>query len=384
MFFVSAAWPQDLPESVTQPYVAYTQALEAGDLEAALEAAGAARSAGESARIDPFTLAVLTDNHAELLAALGQHRDAARAYAASAELLDGLNEDWLTRAQTWRLAASSALDGRLTRDAVTYIANARDRIGRADLTDSSVGEEASQIILTEVTERARAGRHVPAGLIAREGLESDLLAAAPPSATMGMLAFHAGVAEFLQAERSRPRTGSRVQPHMSSDSRAAFWLSAAHYFLASAGMEGETVDAMELWTEYLRNKLSSGELIDLDRQLSQAGYLLPPEARERRLARQRLECGDNCVDAELLEGGHPRYPIRAGLAGAEGFAVVRFDINPEGGTDNIRVLYSLPYSDFGVEAVRMVERWRYSPRTIDGEPVWCRGFVTQFSFSIRG
>ena len=58
----------------------------------------------------------------------------------------------------------------------------------------------------------------------------------------------------------------------------------------------------------------------------------------------------------------PVYPRRARHRGLTGKVDVEFVINPDGGTDSIRVLHSEPGAVFAESAVDAVNKWRFIPR----------------------
>jgi len=391
---VSVSVAQELPASVTDAYMAYTEAVEANDLEAARRAAREAWQAGEAAEIDAFTLAILADNYAQLSGVFEEYRNAANAYARAGELLDEIEEDMLLRAQTWRLAAESALAAERRREYRSYLQNARQRIESADAANAHVANEAANIVLLETSQLWGAGSHLRAGRLAVAAFESGLLEGAPPSQALGMLAFYSGASAFVRAYHGAVNTisysssaGSRIRVNTASNAEAAFWLSAAYYFMEEAGVEGRVKNGVRIWSEHIRSEMTPGNREELLRRLSEADYLVIPVEDvpgESDMEGEASGSTSVIVRAVRIHGPAPRYPLNALEAGVEGFAVVSFDVSPEGETDNIHVLYSIPYSDFGAASMRVVENWRYSPKTVDGDPVWSRELVTQFNFSVEG
>ena len=65
----------------------------------------------------------------------------------------------------------------------------------------------------------------------------------------------------------------------------------------------------------------------------------------------------------------PKFPRRALDQGLEGWVDVRFLVTAEGETAEIEVLDAEPGGAFDEAAVDAVERWRFKPRRVDGEPV---------------
>lgn len=64
----------------------------------------------------------------------------------------------------------------------------------------------------------------------------------------------------------------------------------------------------------------------------------------------------------------PRYPAAARRAGVQGPVVVRGIVRRDGTIDNVEIIKDLPYG-LGEEARRAVNRWRFRPATLHGEPI---------------
>lgn len=102
-----------------------------------------------------------------------------------------------------------------------------------------------------------------------------------------------------------------------------------------------------------------------------------------------IDIGDNIGfglnpdrDAQPLVRIEPRYPERALTRGTEGWAMVQFDVTPEGTTINCEVIEADPPGIFNREACRAVGRWRYQPKIVDGQPVPRFGVQTVFEFNL--
>lgn len=81
----------------------------------------------------------------------------------------------------------------------------------------------------------------------------------------------------------------------------------------------------------------------------------------------------------------PVYPDSARRRGIEGYVKLAFTITPDGKVENIRVLESLPANVFDREARRAAVRWRFSPRSEDGQLVAREAVKTlQFRLDKRG
>jgi protein TonB len=65
----------------------------------------------------------------------------------------------------------------------------------------------------------------------------------------------------------------------------------------------------------------------------------------------------------------PDYPRDAMMSGTQGYVVVEFTINLEGGTQDISVVDASPQRTFDQAARRAVSRWKFQPLIENGQPV---------------
>jgi len=65
----------------------------------------------------------------------------------------------------------------------------------------------------------------------------------------------------------------------------------------------------------------------------------------------------------------PEYPRDAMMSGTQGYVVVEFTINLEGGTQDIAVVDATPQRTFDQAARRAVSRWKFKPLVENGQPV---------------
>lgn len=80
----------------------------------------------------------------------------------------------------------------------------------------------------------------------------------------------------------------------------------------------------------------------------------------------------------------PRYPDRALMRGIEGDCTVEYTVREDGTVENIRVVESACDSYlFEKAAVAAAARFRYQPRTADGQPVAVKGVRNTFEFRIE-
>lgn len=77
----------------------------------------------------------------------------------------------------------------------------------------------------------------------------------------------------------------------------------------------------------------------------------------------------------------PQYPNRALQRGIEGWCQVEFTVNENGGVEDPRVVDGEPEGIFDSASLRAVSRFRFNPRTEDGEPVKTHG--VQYVFTYR-
>ena len=87
-------------------------------------------------------------------------------------------------------------------------------------------------------------------------------------------------------------------------------------------------------------------------------------------------------DAQPLVRLQPQYPPRAAERGTEGSCSFTFDVTPQGNPTNFEII-DCP-SVFRRSSERAVEKWRYEPKIVDGNPVWRRGVVSSFDYQLEG
>ncbi|MGV6801208.1 MAG: energy transducer TonB [bacterium] len=88
-------------------------------------------------------------------------------------------------------------------------------------------------------------------------------------------------------------------------------------------------------------------------------------------------------DAQPLVRIPPQFPERCqGKSAGVNKVTVEFDVTPQGQTVNPRVVSSTDRC-FDRYAIRAVERWKYQPKIVDGEPQPRRGVRTSFKFVLE-
>lgn len=81
---------------------------------------------------------------------------------------------------------------------------------------------------------------------------------------------------------------------------------------------------------------------------------------------------------------NPMYPPRARARKVEGWVWLEFTITAHGTTRDIHILDSDPKGYFEKAALAAVQKYRYKPRTVDGEAVDRSGVQVVLSFDIAG
>lgn len=74
-------------------------------------------------------------------------------------------------------------------------------------------------------------------------------------------------------------------------------------------------------------------------------------------------------DASVTSPPVPVYPIAAARARQEGWVEVEFTVGPDGSVQNAHVVASEPGRIFDREAISAVQRAKFEPRLVNGEPV---------------
>ena len=77
----------------------------------------------------------------------------------------------------------------------------------------------------------------------------------------------------------------------------------------------------------------------------------------------------------------PEYPSRALAQGIEGWVIVEFTVDSIGRVSSPRVLDAHPGSVFNKAALKAVQRYKYKPRVVDGQPQAVPGVRQKIVFS---
>ena len=363
------ALAQGLPPSVTEPYVAYQTAMEAGDYAAAETAADLAWRAGESADIDLATTGLLADNYAQLAHRAGHYSEAVRGYMRSAEILTELNDDPFLIAQTWRLAAQSAYIGSDSERASSLADRAGDMFeGLPAGRDRSMELYRARLIQSYVNWEG--GLIMPAGARAIEAIEALEDAGGDATPDTANLFFYAAIRYANERDNLE----------------AAYYFSIANYIWRSMEIDGEAQTIANEWARYARREIEDDELDELVLRLSDSPYrplgFTPEDDDDDTGTDWRAAYPDAQTYTRAIPSRRrpPQYPAQMMAAGFQGVALMQFDVTETGETKNIRVLFSVPHSDFGESAERAVRRWRYEPARVDGVAVPRQNVVTTVEY----
>lgn len=359
----SVAFAQDapLPESVTTPYLAYEAAVEAGDEQAAAEAAEQAWRAGAEVGIDASTLGVLAENAGFYGYRAGRFEIAAEALLNAAELNRSVSGDPMLLGRALRSASNAQLRLGHNRDAFS---TAEDALGVLEGLPRTAEVEAEIALANATMSTSRWLRHHyrAAGRYGEQAVLAARRAGIAEASIFGVAAFQAGAYYSYEDEPLE----------------AAYWFAVARATLDSEGGSGDLRMAASAWSSAERGELDQDELSVLLERLREDAVYKPDFERE--MEDESFMPAPGRVDAIPVRRVPPDYPTDALWAGVEGFALMRFDVNEEGRTENVEVVYSIPYREFGEEGLRTVRRWRYEPATENGVPVVRRGIVTRLDY----
>jgi len=366
--FAASAGAQDLPRSVTGPYVEYQRALEAGDGAGAFDAARRAFEAGEAERIGHETLGLVAENLGMAAFALGDHDAAYRAWREAAELGERSGLAGTQLAWRWYNAALGAQRLDHVRNAYHCSREAVEALPALDaMTEEALIFAPDAYFLhaqmTMSSGRMR-GAYAPAeGFVAlRRSRGTDL------EASDATAHFIAGVSRLFRGDNVE----AAFHLHMTADiadsqEDAPDWL------------KDVQLDARAL--EDLARGRARDDVAQVDERLQteplyQARHAPGMDDEERDLP-------PGMVDAVPIERNEPRYPRSAAINGQEGVVVVEFSIDETGRAVDGFVRTAIPSEVFDEESLSALENWRYEPAMQDGVPVRRDGVIVSFTFMLR-
>lgn len=79
----------------------------------------------------------------------------------------------------------------------------------------------------------------------------------------------------------------------------------------------------------------------------------------------------------------PIYPRRALSRGIEGYVLLEFTVTKAGTVKDIQVIESKPSNIFNNAAIKAAKKFKYRPRTIEGQPIEVPGVLNKITFIIE-
>lgn len=83
----------------------------------------------------------------------------------------------------------------------------------------------------------------------------------------------------------------------------------------------------------------------------------------------------------------PEYPLSARQRGVEGWVILAYDVDAEGRAVDIQAMDAIGSTNiqksFEKAAISALQQWRFTPATIDGEPVRQSNMLRKFIFAMR-
>ncbi len=76
----------------------------------------------------------------------------------------------------------------------------------------------------------------------------------------------------------------------------------------------------------------------------------------------------------------PNYPAKARKRRAEGFVIIKFNIDPQGKPTDLEVIDANPKRLFEQEAIKAIKQWRYQPKLEFGKAVVQHGQTVKLEF----
>lgn len=365
LLFAAMAGAQDLPATVTDPYIAYERALQSGDGAAAFEAARQAFRAGEAENIDRETLGLLAENYGTSATAVGEYAQAYDAWREAAQMGERGGLDPTIRAWRWHNAALNAVQAGEMRDAFRASGDAVDALFDLDELDGEALVFAGDAYFLNARLALYSGR-------VRDALDPALALIALRSAqTIGPdeidanAHLFAGISQLVQGE----------------DVEAGYHFGMSAEIADSQVPEVERVREIHTTAQALQSFARSRARDDADRiderLAANPFYLERQDADDQDTG---AEPGD--ADAQPIERYEPEYPRRAMIAGHQGVVVVEFDVDETGRVADPSVRVAIPPDVFDEAALEALELWVYEPAMQDGVPVRRTGVVTTFTFML--
>ncbi len=359
------AWSQDdpLPQSVASPYLEYEVALEAGDGPAAMAAARQAWQAAERARIDRSLLGILAANYGDVAYAEGEYEAADEAWLEAARIGDNdPHTDAVERSRRWYMAGLSAFADNSRGRARNFAGRAADRVEAADVPVPANLRAEIYFLYTRAAVSTGAWWRLESS--AGNAIEAFEELGADANAMYAYCYYMLGLSRYFWGERE--------------DSVMPFHMAGSMYASLGERFRGDA-QSSAYWFSLVTNGYDDVQKADLHARIAATAY---PEMLSRTFERNTDTAEHYDTDAQPVRREIPDYPRGALMANLDGVALVRFDVNEDGRTENAEVVASAPPQIFDEAAVEAVEDWRYDPAVIDGEIVRRTGVLTEFRFSV--
>ncbi|KAA5804714.1 energy transducer TonB [Alkalicaulis satelles] len=372
-----------LSQAVSDAWARHLAAREAGDRQAAGDAAIEAHLAAERDGADALTRAILADTAGQYVY-LRQDFPGARAkLSLAASLYEGLDDSHLnSRVRVLGLIADAYHSEDNFRQALNYVNQVLEAAGPAGADPVRDRAIADALVVRSRTQWRQSSIN-DAGRTAREALELMEPAGYDQFVLSGLMAFYAGVESALQRRHAE----------------SAWWFAAADHQFRLRGSSPHLSTVSEAWARYARSRMTQGQRRELITRLYQAGFITDDEhddaqedgaeddaaeEADGRASAQSAPYDPNNRPARPISRASPSYPMAAAQASLEGVALVSFTVGADGRVKDAEVVFSAPHTIFGEEALRAVRRWRYEPRMVDGQPVDHEGVQTMLDFRLRG
>lgn len=372
-----------LPPHIADLYRAYVAAQQSGDAELAFGSAQAVYSAAVEADLDPITRASLAESVGIHALQVNENDIAYAHWREAAELSRANGDAGLVAGWRWHHAAMSMMRAGDAEEAARCSNRAIDELEEVDqllATNPSLYADAYYLNTELRFQRGQFRRLRRPAHAAVDGFEAQQ---APASFAVARSFFFAGLGELLRREHEE----AAYYLHLSADAFEQFdpqgenavytyGLSRLAAGLADTGwrdpVRGENARewrrSVEI-RERMRARLSEHRFFLAS---SQGEGLFPETVPEGATPPQRIN--DQRSD--------PQYPFRAANAGVEGLVILKFDVTPAGEPENVEVAFALPTGFFEEATLEAIERTRYEPAMLDGEPIAATGHTAEYQFQL--
>ena len=358
----------ELPEAVVTAYSAYAEAIEAGDLDAALVASREAYRAGDRANIDPLTQATLAENYGFIAGRSGDSSASYDAWRDAAETGERAEAPAVDSAWRWHNAALAAFAREEYRDAARCAGRATDLLD--DLPDDALVASifAGESYYLDAKFNADLGRLQLARGPAERAVELFELSGREPDVFLASAFYIWGLGSVV---RNRWED-AHYALHMSRDiyndvqpDSEAFHRAEALF--GYARLASDNIRAERAWARVEANPLHAERYSEAEPDADESASIQPDPGY---------------VDAVPGSRRQPNYPYEARMSAIEGVVIIRFSITETGSVDDIEILAEAPTGVFGRQVARTVGNWEYTPATQDGVPVRREGVMTHFYFQM--